>query len=185
MEYDFIVHPGADASRIRLRVDGAKASVTASGDIEIAAGTERIRQRLPAIYQLREDGQKMNVPGRFIARPGGDFALELGLHRPDLTLYVDPVLENASFLGGEADDQIVATGPGWFAGTTSSILFPNATRGRRRSRDVFLTITGQNTSGQFRSTRIFGGTGDDELTAALTQQVGNGPLDAWLVGNTD
>src|SRR5216684_8132341 len=52
LEYDFIVHPGADPSAIALGFAGAdKLEVDARGDLLVHMAAGEIRQRKPVIYQ--------------------------------------------------------------------------------------------------------------------------------------
>ena len=63
LEYDFVVAPGADPGRIAWRIDGARASVDAKGDLRLSASNGLATFRKPVVYQLlgavgRPEGQR-------------------------------------------------------------------------------------------------------------------------------
>lgn len=161
LEYDLVVAPGADAARIRIAWSGAEARLDADGAILVGGGL--VKQLAPIVYQ----GAK-RIEGRFVAK-GSEFQIALGEYDRGRTLVIDPVLELATYLGGESDDAIVTVSDAFVAGTTASIQFPGAEPARRRSRDVFLR--GTPTSGPFQAqvfgTIVIGGSGDEELGGAF------------------
>ncbi|MEO6121983.1 MAG: hypothetical protein ABIW46_08145, partial [Acidimicrobiales bacterium] len=54
LEYDFVVHPGADPSTIAVAVEGADAlTPAAGGDLVASVGASEIRQSAPVVYQER------------------------------------------------------------------------------------------------------------------------------------
>jgi len=62
LKYEFVVHPGADPSRIRLAYRGATSvQVDDSGRLEITTPAGSFRDDTPVAYQ-EIDGQKLNVP---------------------------------------------------------------------------------------------------------------------------
>src|SRR5262249_24626912 len=57
LEYDFIVHPGADASQVRMSFDGALgSSIDADGNLVIQTAAGPFIQPLPTSYQVNDDG---------------------------------------------------------------------------------------------------------------------------------
>ena len=183
LEYDLILAPGADPARVRLQWSGA---VRPEGKA-IEAGA--IRQQPPRLYQVDAAGRQQAVEGRFVpaARPG-EYRLELGVFDRQRPLVVDPVLQAASYVGGENDDEVVAAGPGYLVGNTRSVIFPGALPARRRTRDIFVRGTGRvgqsTNSVSFTGTVITGGSGDDQATgAALGTTFGSQAL--LVVGTTD
>ena len=67
LEYDFIVSPGADASRIKLDFKGADQMwIDANGDLILELAGEEIRQLAPKAYQ-EIDGVRRSVACRFRA----------------------------------------------------------------------------------------------------------------------
>lgn len=182
LEYDLLLAPNADARQVRIEWTGARQQA----DGAIAAGA--IRQRAPRLYQVDASGERRSVTGRFVpARAAGEFRLELGEFDHELPLVVDPVLEAASYVGGEGDDEVVAVGLGYLVGNTRSIIFPGVSPARRRTRDIFFRGTGRiglsGNSIRFTGTMITGGSGDDEATGAGIQTLGF--PEVLVVGATD
>jgi hypothetical protein len=51
LEYDFVLHPGADPETIRLRIEGASKLRLASGDLVLGSPGGDVRLRRPFAYQ--------------------------------------------------------------------------------------------------------------------------------------
>ena len=111
LEYDFVVAPGADPGRIAWRIDGARPSVDAEGNLVLRASNGPATFKKPVLYQMDGD-KKSSVDGGF-AVAGNQVRFRLGSYDHSKALIVDPVLSYASYLAGSATDQIgLATGPG-------------------------------------------------------------------------
>jgi hypothetical protein len=139
LEFDFIVAPGADPTRIRLGFQGAEAlALDSQGDLilRIAGGELRLRQ--PFIYQEGEGG-KQAIPGQYRVLPrvqdssGGEgmshVGVEIAAYDRSKPLIVDPVLSYATYLGGSDSDfgrgiAVDATGAAYVTGQTFSADFP-------------------------------------------------------------
>lgn len=125
LEYDFVVEPGADPARARLRFDGVR-EVAPGGDgglrLETGAGT--VHQRAPVAYQQGPGGREpVSVGYRF--EDDGAIGFELGDYDRERALVIDPILSYATFLGGSGVDQcwdIAVDGEGavWVTGETES-----------------------------------------------------------------
>jgi uncharacterized protein (TIGR03437 family) len=143
LEYDFVVAPGADPSRIAWRIDGARASVDAQGNLTLEAPNGPASFKKPVLYQL-DGASKTSVEGSF-AVAGNQIHFQIGSYDHSRALVIDPVLSYASYLGGSGTDNIGhPTGPGnlqvgisqglaidsagsaYVAGYTYSIDFPTA-----------------------------------------------------------
>jgi uncharacterized protein (TIGR03437 family) len=141
LEYDFVVAPGADPSRIAWRIDGARARVDAEGNLVLSADNGPASFKKPVLYQLDGD-KKTSVEGSF-AVAGNQVRFRLGSYDHSRALIIDPVLSYASYLAGTSTDYIGnITGPGisqvgtsqglaldsagsvYVAGYTKSIDFP-------------------------------------------------------------
>lgn len=88
-EYDFIVSPGADPSRIRLAFPSANAiRVDEAGDLIVHSAIGTIRHRRPYSYQLR-DGREIEVASTF-RLSGRTVTFDLGEYDRRATLVIDP-----------------------------------------------------------------------------------------------
>lgn len=142
LEYDFIVAPGADPGRIRLKVSGsgARATLDEGGNLVLTAGKERYIQRAPVALQ---DGRR--VEARFVAK-GDQIEIALGEYDRGKELIIDPVVDVSTYLGGSQLDVVraVATDPQgniYIAGTTESRDFPT-TRGAYRQQAITTGLPG-------------------------------------------
>ena len=112
LEYDFIVQPGADPRAIRLKFRGgvkagAKATVTAEGDLALDLNGQRILQKKPLVYQDTA-GVRRQVSGRYALVGRNEVAFHLGDYDRSRTLVIDPALVYCSYLGSSGADQITA-----------------------------------------------------------------------------
>jgi len=159
LEYDFLVHPHADPSRIRLRITGAAARL--HGDGRLSAGP--LVQWKPAAWQTI-GGTHRPVPVQLQQTAPNEFAFQLGPYNPAATLTIDPVIESARIDASAEEDQLVgsigSSRSGTYRyGTTRSAHW--ARSGNRRDRDVFVKYESTGTT-----TVYWGGTGDEEIGGA-------------------
>ncbi|MGO9010590.1 MAG: SBBP repeat-containing protein [Bryobacteraceae bacterium] len=121
LEYDFVIAPGADPSRIAWRIDGARASVDAEGNLALSAPNGPASFKKPVLYQM-DGGRKTSVEGSFDVT-GNQVRFRLGSYDHSRALILDPVLSYASYLAGSLTDHIGWTlGPGISAVGTSQGL---------------------------------------------------------------
>src|SRR5579871_1833961 len=147
LEYDFVLRPGADPSRIRLAFDGSdslsidstnpsirqgsgneRSGRKGSGDLVVKIGDMEIRNHSPRIYQADARGERA-VSGRWVQQGSRGAGFSVGAYDPAETLVVDPVLTYASYLGGNQGDYAsgVAMDPQgniYITGATTSSNFP-------------------------------------------------------------
>ncbi|HJQ38284.1 MAG TPA: SBBP repeat-containing protein [Thermoanaerobaculia bacterium] len=110
LEYDFIVDPGVDPSRIRLRVDGAKRLRLDDGGnliAETAAGD--VIQHAPVLYQESAAG-RTPVRGTYVLHGKKEIGFDVGAYDRTRALIIDPVLEYSTFLGRTSFDEAFAIG---------------------------------------------------------------------------
>ena len=126
LEYDFVVAPGADPSRIAWRIDGARASVDAEGNLALSAPNGPASFKKPVLYQMDGD-KKTSVEGAF-AVAGNQIRFRLGSYDHSRALIIDPVLSYATYLAGSSTDHIgLPTGPGNLAvGMSQGIALDSA-----------------------------------------------------------
>jgi len=98
IEYDFIVSPGADPSKIRLTQSGpGKMSLTSSGSLAITTPSGTMRQKKPFAYQSI-NGKREKVSARFSLR-GRTAQMQTGLYDISKPLVIDPILDYLSMFG--------------------------------------------------------------------------------------
>ena len=107
LEYDFVVAPGADPSRIAWRIDGARASVDAEGNLALNAPNGPASFKKPVLYQM-DGNRKISVEGSFEVA-GNQVRFRLGSYDHSRALIIDPVLSYATYLGGTGTDNIAGT----------------------------------------------------------------------------
>ena len=124
-EYDFVLAPGADPSRIRLAFRGVDAqALSPTGDLLLTAGGQTIRHRRPQVYQ-DVAGVRRPVPGRYILTANGVVRFEVGSYLASVPLVIDPLVDL-----GNGDEGLSfaavgdASGNTYVTGVTSSPL-PN------------------------------------------------------------
>ena len=141
LENDFVIAPGADPGVIRLSIKGAdRLSLSANGDLVIAAGGGSILLHKPVVYQESEmelssaggtkNGKKY-LPGHYKLEANGQISFKLGAYDPSKSLVIDPVLSYSTYLGGTNVDigtrvAVDSSGDAYITGLTSSTDFPNA-----------------------------------------------------------
>jgi hypothetical protein len=109
LEYDFNLAPGADASQIRMRFEGADSLVlNEKGEIVLSLGKESVTQRIPAVYQREESGALTAVEASYVLREDGAVGVRLGSYDRERAVVIDPQLTYSAFLGGTGADIAVA-----------------------------------------------------------------------------
>ena len=145
LEYDLVVAPGADSSRIGMDFDGVDGvRVSQTGDLILTAAGAEIRQHAPEIYQ-EIAGARRTVAANYVVKRVHEVGLEIGAYDAARPLVIDPVLVYSTYLGGRSDDvgngiTVDAEGNMYVAGMTSSADFPtaHALQSFGGQRDVFM-----------------------------------------------
>ena len=193
LEYDFVLRPGADPSRIRIHFRGADGvTVTPEGDLAVEAGGSRIVQRRPVVYQQDAAGVRHEVAAAYRMLDNRTAAVEVGKFDRSRTLTIDPVLEYAALMGGLTADAVTAVkidkdGFVWVAGyisdggiTAKGNPFNDAYLG---GKDIFLPKIDPNASGpdSLLYFTYIGGSGNDIPTDMTLDASGN----VYLCGSTN
>jgi len=135
IEYDFEIAPGADASRIRMRFDGAPSvRLNDRGEIVLGFSDGEITQRKPVVYQRNASGQITPVPADYVLDDRGTARVRLGRYDRSQPLVVDPSITYAAYVSGSSIDTVVAIGHDasgrvYMTGNTFSIDFPVTPQG--------------------------------------------------------
>ncbi len=169
LEYDLVLAPGADPSRIRVRAQAAHIDPK-TGDLVILGTT---RQHKPIVFQNNKI-----IDGRFKQIAPNTFGFEIAAYDKNEPLVIDPVIESRDYIGGIGDDSISSVGPrNSVAGTTTSIDFPGAPIALRHGKDVFYRRDG--------ITYIMGGSGDEVAANCDLSDVDNQPMIAGTTNSID
>ena len=190
LEYDFIVHPGAQPSDITMGIHGADhATLDAEGHLLLKLPSGTLRLQKPMLTQTVA-GKIRDIGGSFVLResnsadpttPPIQVAFEVGTYDRTLPLIIDPLVNYASAFGGEGEDRGEAiavdnAGHSYIVGSTDSFRFPVTANAFQDSaigtdRDVFVTKFNTETSEILFSTYI-GGEGNDRATGVAVDMDG-------------
>ena len=188
LEYDLVVAPGADPSRIRIEVAGAdRVALDANGDLLLMVDHAVLRQHRPVVYQTGADGQRQPVDARYRLH-GRQVAFSLGVYDASRPLVIDPVLSYASYLGGSNTDYaggiaVDAAGNAYVTGVTGSANFPtlNALRPSFAGGDSDAFIVKVSADGKHLLYATYlGGSGSDGANGVAVDAAGN----AYVTGTT-
>jgi hypothetical protein len=129
LEYDFIVHPGADPGIIDLDFQGAdELSVDPQGDLVVKIAGREVRQCRPLIYQ--EDGSvRHEIAGSYTLTGKRTVRFRLSAYDATKPLVIDPVLVYSTYVGGAGVDiandiAVDAAGSAYVTGNTEFSVFP-------------------------------------------------------------
>jgi len=190
LEYDLIVLPGADVSRIRLALEGAdRLQITPGEDLAIHTGTQEVLLRKPKIYQ-EINNRKRQVSGRYVLNGKGNVGFEIAKYDHSRALIIDPVLNYSTYFGGGGDAGAFAvatdsSGNVYLTGFSASADFPSTagsvqTGKHEGSFAIFVSKLNSTGTGIVYSTYI-GGTGDEEGYGIAVDSSGN----AYVTGYTN
>jgi hypothetical protein len=187
LEYDIIVSPQTDPSKIHLSYKGIeKFSLTPTGDLDISLKEGSLLQKKPYIYQTI-NGARKEIEGRFVIA-GTTYGFEIGPYDKNHPLIIDPVLAYSTYLGGSGGDgtgaiAVDSSGNAYVAGSTDSTNFPTKDpyqSHRAQKNDIFVTKLNPSGNALVYSTYL-GGSGDDWATGIAVDSSGN----AYMAGLTD
>jgi len=197
LEYDIIVKPGADPSRIRFACEGIDdLKVTKDGTMEICLKEGKIIQKKPYIYQEIR-GKRVEVGGRFnVSRLKSKvisrnqkfvYGFQVASYDKRYPLIIDPVLVYSTYLGGTSLDRgydcaVDTAGSVYITGLTESNDFPTASGDARSyagNGDVFISKLDAEGSSLVYSTYL-GGAGYDYGTSIVVDSSEN----VYVAGGT-
>ncbi len=179
LEYDFVVAPHADPSKIAMRFAGATAKLNADGQLILRAGDAELVQHAPAIYQLNDAGNPVTIDGGYALAGDGSVRFRLGAYDPSRQLIIDPVISYSAYFGSTFADGVVAVGTDaagslYVTGYTNSTDLPNsddATQAKNAgTQDIFVAKI---VAGELKFLTYLGGAGYDEPRAMAIGAGGN------------
>jgi hypothetical protein len=192
----YLLAPGADASRIRWRYQGAagvQLDVT-SGDLIVSLRPAQISlsEKAPRAWQT-VGRRQVPVAVRFALAADGSIGFALGSYDRTRPLVIDPLLVYSTYLGGADGDTgtsiaVDQSGDAYVTGMTLSADFPGAGPpqpgfgggdcGASRCYDAFIAKLGAD--GQLAYSTYLGGDGWDEGRGIAVDEAGS----AVIVGAT-
>jgi hypothetical protein len=189
LEYDFVVAPGADPSKIEISFDGAKGmKLNRNGDLAIKIAGGELIEHAPVIYQ--HDGDKRRtISGGYVLRGKNRVSFELASYDRNRAVVIDPFIIYSTFLGGTgfdvgygiASDSI---GAATVTGQTCSINFPVSSERFqgliKGTCNAFVTKLDVNAASAPYSTYL-GGSGTDRGNAVTLESGGT----AFVAGATN
>ena len=128
LEYDFVVRPGADPSRIHVAYNGAsRMALNAHGDLELDTPAGRTVAHKPVVYQ-NIAGHRQPVRGDYVLTARNEVAFRVGSYDRREPLIIDPTVTVLTYVGGTGNDTanaVTANAQGvFFTGSTASTNFP-------------------------------------------------------------
>lgn len=175
IEFDFIVAPGGDTSKIKLSFEGAESTrIDDKGNLILKMSDSEIIQPAPIIYQEVE-GVRKTIDGRFQLVEANKVKFEIGEYDRTRELVIDPKIIYASYHGGSDDDRINdvtvdANGNAYLVGQTKSTNL-NVTGGiqttNRGGTDAFVVKVNPSGTQRIFSTYIGSNGTDNAESVAL------------------
>jgi uncharacterized repeat protein (TIGR01451 family) len=195
LKYTFVVKPGADPKRIKLRYRGAEAvSLNQDGKLLIRTAVEDFHDERPTAHQ-DVDGAVKDVSAEYIllnseSDAGYVYGFNVGAYDAAKVLVIDPaILVYAGFIGGTGDDRgngmaVDSDGSAYITGETNSLQasFPVAGGldvGQNGGVDAFVAKVDPSGT-QLLYAGFIGGTGDDRGKSIAVDSFGN----AYVTGET-
>jgi Beta-propeller repeat/HYDIN/CFA65/VesB-like, Ig-like domain/Cep192 domain 4 len=187
LEYDFEVGAGRDASKIGLRVEGAKrVEVNGAGELVMEVGDGEVKLKRPEAYQ-EAAGKRQRVEVRYAMKGEGEIGFEVGGYDRSRELVIDPVLTYATYLGGTGGDAaygvaVDSSDNAYVTGVTASTDFPSKSAEQADiagDADAFIVKLNSAGTGLVFATFI-GGAGVDSASSIAIDSAGN----SYIAGNT-
>ncbi|MEA3308616.1 MAG: SBBP repeat-containing protein [Chloroflexota bacterium] len=189
LKSEFIVHPGAKMENIRIRYTGIENLSATAGDLHITVNSDlTLRETIPYAYQ-EINRQRYTVTAKFQLINAYSYGFVMQENRlPGAALVIDPVLSNATYLGGSMSDEAWAittdyAGNSYVTGITWSQDFPvlNPTQPSLvtgENKDTF--IAKFDVQGALVYATYYGGSVGEEGNAIAVDTDGN----AYVAGET-
>ncbi|MBI3447500.1 MAG: SBBP repeat-containing protein [Acidobacteria bacterium] len=194
LEYDFVVAPGADPTRIHVRVDGAATKLDAEGALVLTAGGREVRWRKPVIYQ-ETAGARTEIPGGYVVK-GRDVTFRVGRHDLEAPLVIDPAIDYVTYFGSSTlyadfpfDIAVDAAGNAYITGVTAGTDFPTSAGAPQRAygggaKDAFVIKINPAGSAMVWGTYL-GGTRDENLNGLSSRLTVDANSNVYVIGLTN
>jgi uncharacterized repeat protein (TIGR01451 family) len=194
VKYFFVVKPGADPKRIRLRYRGAESvSLDRDGKLLIRTALADIHDERPSAHQeIHGTVQEVSADYVLLSPESDDHAygFRIGKYDPLQELVIDPaILVYAGFIGGTGDDRanaiaVDADGNAFITGETTSLQSSFPTSGaldvtQNGGVDAFVAKIDP-TGSHLLFAGFIGGAGDDRGKSIAVDTLGN----VYVAGET-
>jgi hypothetical protein len=184
LEYDFVVNPGGNPARIRVRLRGADQIRMEGENLSVKAGQRYLQFRKPLIYQETESGREQ-VEGHFVVHRN-ELSFSVGMYDHTKPLVIDPAVDYSENLGGSGRATSIAvapTGEVFLAGSTNVPDFPATTGAfqttmKSGSNNAF--VAKLDTNGNLLWATYLGGSGIDGANGVAIDSQEN----VYVVGST-
>lgn len=192
LKYEFLVHPGADPSLIRMayRGLGDQLSLDQQGQLEIPTSVGTIHDEKPISFQ--DLGRRIETSFKLAGQDNEGrqvYGFKLGRYDRKSLLVIDPAIQAyAGFIGGSGEDEghsvaVDAAGNAYITGITTSLpatfpdqVGPGATFGGRS--DAFVARIKADGSGLDYAGYI-GGAGDEAGHSIAIDATGHAYIAGW------
>jgi len=188
LEFDFVVRPHADPTRIAISFNGADSlEVDPQGDLVVHIGDSAIRQRKPVIYQ-EVAGIRNEIQGGYVLTEDHQVGVRIAAYDATRPLVIDPILVYSTYLGGTEGGEngsgiaVDALGNAYITGHTGAIDFPTVNPLQPElggSTDVFISKLNPSGTAMVYSTYL-GGSDSDGGSSIAVDAAGN----AYVTGDT-
>lgn len=128
-EFDLIVHPDVDVSKLSLVFGGARGlSLDKSGNLSVSSRAGELQLLKPVAYQV-VGSERIAVDAEFVRKKHNEIAFHIGHYDRSRELIIDPSVVYSSYLGGNSQDEALGVavdsqGIAYLTGATSSPNFP-------------------------------------------------------------
>ncbi|MDP4114805.1 MAG: SBBP repeat-containing protein [Bacteroidota bacterium] len=187
IRYDYIVKPGADISRLKMKFEGQESvRVNESGELVIKTSLGEVTNGKLYSYQ-NDNGKEKEVFCKFAQDTDGSVNLAINDYDKTKDLIIDPLIYS-TFIGGSNDEwgssiSTDAIGNAYITGSTISTDYPTTAGAYQTtigsSYDIFVTKINPTGSALVYSTFI-GGSGSDAGASILTDANSN----VYVTGST-
>ncbi len=160
LEYDLVIHPGANPKALRFRFEGGPAPrIADDGDLVFKTAKGELRQHPPRVWQ--GDKQDQVIECKYVLSGPQEVRLQLTNYDRSRDLVIDPILSYATFLGGSNPDSVTAiaansAGNAYVTGWTQSPDFPVTSGTLKDLQTAFVTELTADGTGLIYSTYISG-----------------------------
>lgn len=129
LEFDFVLAPGTPLDTLRLKVEGADTlAIDEHGNLRIERNGRHVLQHRPLVYQQTDSG-RTELASRYTLLGEREVGFAVEGYDPTQPLVVDPILEFATFFGGNGnvslfDARVDAAGNIYAMGTSQATVLP-------------------------------------------------------------